>query len=107
MYTLPHRHCEQNPNQAFASCDVPQELSDREIDQEIESDEVSTCGACLNSSVRRPVESESAHLHLLLLQLKRLRTDWSLEQKITGILPKSSVLSCKACTFDSGGCNGS
>lgn len=69
MYTLPHRHCEQNPNQAFASCDVPQELSDREIDQEIESDEVSTCGACLNSFARRLVNSCSAHLHLPLFQL--------------------------------------
>lgn len=28
------RYCEYNPNPAFASCDVPQELTNEEIDQE-------------------------------------------------------------------------
>lgn len=37
---LAGRYCDHNPNTGFASCEVPQELSDREIDQEMDSDEV-------------------------------------------------------------------
>lgn len=33
-----HRYCEHNPNKAFASCSVAQELTNEEIDAESDSD---------------------------------------------------------------------
>ena len=34
-------HCQDNPNSAFASCSIPQELSNEEIDQQEEEEHVS------------------------------------------------------------------
>ena len=48
--TRVRRHCEQNPARAFASCDVPQELTNDEIDQELGSD-VRTCPLPCSSPV--------------------------------------------------------
>ena len=43
------RHCEQNPEAAYAQCSVPQELTNEEIDQELGSD-VRSCHALPSSA---------------------------------------------------------
>jgi hypothetical protein len=40
------RYCENNPNRAFASCHVPQELTNEEIDQEAQEVRVRGMSAC-------------------------------------------------------------
>ena len=39
-------HCQDNPNSAFASCSIPQELSNEEIDQQEEEEHVSKNRSC-------------------------------------------------------------
>ena len=43
LFLLPCRYCDANPNKAFASCSVPQELTNEEIDEADESGEVRAC----------------------------------------------------------------
>ena len=43
------RFCENNPNRAFASCSVPQELTNEEIDQEAQAVSLRSMSACMRT----------------------------------------------------------
>lgn len=47
------RYCEHNPHKEFASCNIPQELSNEEIDKQLAESEVCCCIKTLSFQTRR------------------------------------------------------